>query len=286
MKRFIKNTLARAANTGWLWPVFSFLRKIQRKLGALCTYVERQRRTGVSEDLKSKILREQFQDLTVKNGIFAGLKYPDAEATGSALLPKLLGSYEVEVEPFFHKARTKTYGHIIDIGCAEGYYAVGLARVFPDARVHAYDVDAGARAMCQRMAAANGIGERLSMGAFCEPKTLKEMALDAPALIVSDCEGYEEVLFDREMAVHLTMHDIVIECHDYKAPGMSDRIAASFSETHDVSEVISTPDYLKAHDLELPQMAPYNAEIRTFMVEESRGFPQKWLFLEARPQPN
>jgi hypothetical protein len=54
------------------------------------------------------------------------------QAVGSALIPKLLGCYEAELHGVIACALNTTYDTIIDIGCAEGYYAVGLALHFPD----------------------------------------------------------------------------------------------------------------------------------------------------------
>src|SRR5438876_11547620 len=62
----------------------------------------------------------------VSNGSFRGMAYVP-EAVGSSLLPKLIGSYEQEITPAIEEMVAKRPPRIIDIGAAEGYYAVGLA---------------------------------------------------------------------------------------------------------------------------------------------------------------
>ena len=67
----------------------------------------------------------------VQTGPFTGMHYIE-EARSSALLPKLLGTYEDEspiptLEAFLAAAVPHRDRH----GCAEGYYAVGLARRMP-----------------------------------------------------------------------------------------------------------------------------------------------------------
>ena len=47
------------------------------------------------------------------------------------------------------------YEQILDIGCAEGYYAVGLARMFPNAFVKAYNSSPIARDLCNKMVQTN-----------------------------------------------------------------------------------------------------------------------------------
>lgn len=282
MNLFVKTSLARLANSKTAWPLFKGLRKVERALDALCAYVERQRDANEREDLKTLVLRDRFSDLIVRHGPFSGLVYPDAVATGSALLPKLLGSYEDEIHPFITTAAAMNYDDVIDIGCAEGYYAVGLGRLFPKARVLAYDVDEGAREMCRMMAEANGVADRVELNGWCDAATLASLPEGRRALIVADCEGYEKTLFTAETAASLIRHDILIECHDYKEPDISASIRAAFAATHEIEEAPSTPDYRKAADAAYPELEGYSPVIRRFIVEESRSAPQSWLFLKAK----
>src|SRR5579859_5362525 len=59
----------------------------------------------------------------VRSGPFAGMRYVDA-SIGSAYLPKLLGIYERELHPVIEEACASRPGLIVDLGAAEGYYAV------------------------------------------------------------------------------------------------------------------------------------------------------------------
>lgn len=278
----MKNTLARLANSNVAWPVFKMLRKLERKLAALCDYVERQRGAGATRDLKTSVIHQSFPDLTVKNGPFAGLRYPSAAATGSALLPKLLGSYESEAAPFLRSAAERDFSDIVDVGCAEGYYAVGLALMFPKARIHAYDVDAGARSMCAKMAETNGVRDRLTLGGWCDAAMLASLPPDARAFIVADCEGYEKNLFSKEAAPTLARHDLLIECHDYQDPEITPSIRDAFSATHDIMEAASVPDFRKAVEISFPELDGYDPISREFIVAEARGAPQCWLFLQSK----
>ncbi|WP_428929737.1 hypothetical protein [Marinibacterium sp. SX1] len=281
MKLAAKNMISRMAN-GPAWPLFRMARGMERRLDSLCTYAERQRRAEARSDLKTAILADTFPDLRVTAGPFAGMRYPDAAATGSALLPKLAGSYESELAEFIEIARSRDYGLILDIGCAEGFYAVGLARLFPDARVLAYDVDAGARAMCRRMAEANDVADRVDIQGFCDTARLKELAGAPRALLFADCEGFEAELFTAETAPALAGHDIIIECHDFKDPTITPGIVAAFSASHDVTFARARSELAKAQDPDLPAIRGYNAETRRFIVSEARNPGQFWLFLSSK----
>src|SRR5947207_8629242 len=76
--------------------------------------------------------------LIIQAGPFAGMRYV-APATGRTILPKLLGSYETELHSIVEQVIAADHRVVINIGCAEGYYAVGLALRLPNSRVYAFD---------------------------------------------------------------------------------------------------------------------------------------------------
>jgi len=92
----------------------------------------------------------------VAAGPFTGLRYIKG-AVGSAYIPKLLGIYERELNGCVEKACALNFPLIVDVGAAEGYYAVGLARRNPKARVIAFEMEEKGRAKLAEMAQLNGI---------------------------------------------------------------------------------------------------------------------------------
>jgi hypothetical protein len=71
-------------------------------------------------------------------------------------VPKLLGVYERELHDAVEAAVRAEPELIVNVGADDGYYAVGLARRCPSATVHAFEADAGERALLERLAAATG----------------------------------------------------------------------------------------------------------------------------------
>ena len=69
-----------------------------------------------------------------------------------------------------------------------------------------------------------------------KPKTLsgpisaESIPLGARALIISDCEGYEGVLFNRHVADYLARHDVVIEIHDLVDIELSIKVRGAFAK--------------------------------------------------------
>ena len=100
-------------------------------------------------------------------GPFQGMRFGSRAAEG-CYLPKLLGCYEHELHPIIARLPRRGYRRVVNIGCAEGYYAVGLARLLPTATVLAFDSTAGARKLCAELAALNGVAERIAIESTAE----------------------------------------------------------------------------------------------------------------------
>ena len=66
----------------------------------------------------------------VFSGPFKGMQFID-ESFENAFIPKILGIYERELHPAVEAAIALTPRLVVDIGTAEGYYAVGIARRLP-----------------------------------------------------------------------------------------------------------------------------------------------------------
>lgn len=93
-------------------------------------------------------------------GPFAGMRYVES-AHGSALLPKLVGSYENELAPVWASPAAREAEVFLQIGCAEGYYLCGVPFANPGVvRSIGVDIAAGARKLAQALIAANGLGQR------------------------------------------------------------------------------------------------------------------------------
>jgi hypothetical protein len=149
----------------------------------------------ICECPRLSFIRSQLPNLTVQNGPFAGMRYPKAASIGSALVPKLIGCYEKELHTVIEEICATDYTSIVDVGCAEGYYAIGLGMRLSNASVMAFDTNEEAIALCNEMARLNNVSSRLITGGFCSDLLLSRLPLGDRSLIICDCEGYELTLF-------------------------------------------------------------------------------------------
>lgn len=168
-------------------------------------------------------------------GIFAGMEYLSA-ATEGALFPRLLGSYEAELHPHLRAFAESGIDTVIDVGCAEGYYAVGLARLMPEARVHAHDTDEQALAACRSLAEKNGVADRVEVGGLFKPEDFQRFA-GRRALVMVDTEGAELDILQPDLAPALAGFNIIVETHDVYREGALATLVSRFSPTHDIVRV-------------------------------------------------
>ena len=222
-----------------------------------------------------------FKDLTVQNGPFRGLKYPKILSIGSSIYPKLLGCYEKELWGVMKYISCQEYTDIIDIGCAEGYYAVGLGINIPNAKVHAYDINNDALILCREMARLNNIDDRIITKSLCTEAELGSFNFTGKGLIICDCEGYEKELFTTDNVSNLISCDLVIETHDFLDRSISSYLESIFSKTHDIKIIKSLWDAEKTATYEIKQIENLNINEKHNLLSEGRPTVMKWLFIKS-----
>jgi hypothetical protein len=156
-----------------------------------------------------------------------------ADSHGSRLVPKLIGSYECELRDAIADILDSRPSVVVDVGCAEGYYAVGFARALPDATVYAFDVDPGSQKMCTLLGRLNGIENNLNVRGKCDWKVLEAVLLNR-ALVMCDCEGYELELLRPDKVPGLRKARLLVELHDLFVPGITSELLRRFERTHEI----------------------------------------------------
>ena len=244
-------------------------RKLDAALRVLCKWR--------SHLLQAELVRRH--GVEVLSGPFRGMSYLAASREGCHI-PKLLGCYEAELHPAIEQAAARGYRHVINIGSAEGYYAVGFARRLPAARIGAFDTDPLAQDACRALAAKNGVADRIEVGGSFRQEEFARYSGES-ALVFCDIEGAELQLLDPKAAPALAGMDLIVECHDCFNPAISPALAERFAATHEVELVRQS-----GRDAALPEMfAPLSELDRLIAVWEWRSGPTPWLVLRSRRPP-
>jgi hypothetical protein len=174
----------------------------------------------------------QQQGTVVMQGPLAGLDFIEQSAEGCHIA-KLLGCYEQPLLPYIQQAIDTGYHTILNIGCAEGYYAVGMARYMTNTKVMAYDLNPNAQTTCQALADKNKVSDRITIGALFSTDDFAQYA-NTDTLVLCDIEGAEKDLLDPNKAPALKGMDIIVESHEAMYPGLTQELINRFQETHDI----------------------------------------------------
>jgi hypothetical protein len=157
----------------------------------------------------------QRHGTVVQHGPFKGMIYPLDAALSRHSIPKLMGTYERELHGIIALVSSRSYDLIIDIGSAEGYYAIGLAKLL-QTKVMAYDPARLENSCCREMARLNGVSELVQLNSLFSSSDLDHFA-DKRVFVLCDCEGFESQLFDENTISKTAKWDLLVELHGVAA---------------------------------------------------------------------
>jgi hypothetical protein len=215
----------------------------------------------------------------VRRGPFAGMAYPDwALGTIDRLAPKLLGIYELELHDAVERLIARSPELVMNVGAADGYYAVGLARRLPEARIVACELDEQRLAALAGLAELNGVRDRIELvvGA-CDHDTLDNM-LGASSAVVCDIDGGERDLLRPELAPSLGQAWLLVEVHDHIEPGTHDALRAAFADSHEIADIPGQPRDIGG----FPELDFIPWVTRRLAIDEFRGREMGWLELTPK----
>lgn len=224
--------------------------------------------------------------IRVLTGPFRGTRYFNRVVWGP-ITPKWLGSYEQQLHTVLASTPERHYTRMIDIGAAEGYYAINLARLNPAATVYAFDIDPHARKLQRELAKLNHV-DNLVIDKFCSHATLREL-LKPNTFVMCDIEGAEADLLDPAAVEQFKAADVLVEVHPSRDLSMElvrARLLERFSPTHDITEFAAFD--LEQHDLQSWQRIVdhrLSPDELTEALNEHRSLPQTWLWFTVKPTP-
>lgn len=212
-------------------------------------------------------------NLRVVTGPFEGMRYV-AESAGSVWAPKILGIYEKELHEFVHQIIQSRPQYIIDIGAAEGYYAVGLARALPKCQIVAFEMDPTAREALKNLITLNSVEDRVTVLGNCDSTSLLQALSDHPgATIICDAEGSEAELLNPACIAPLRWCPILVELHKTRKPQIDTVVKSRFASTHVIKSVLQVNRSYK--DLQLNRFTTFWIP-RPYLENTVNEFRQPW----------
>lgn len=213
----------------------------------------------------------------VLRGPFAGMLYPRSlVARGLFPGPYVAGSFECELDPVIEEIIAAEPEVLVNVGSAQGYYAVGLGRAVWEMAVIAYESDPAMRAAARRIALLNEVEPRIDARGLC---TVGELAGLEPRLegrsicVLMDCEGAEAELVDIDAVPWLARASLLIELHGGTRALLERRLAGS----HELRIVRGEPRWASRFP-ELWWVNGLRQIDRELVIAEYRQGIQEWLW--------
>lgn len=226
-------------------------------------------------DDSERILNEyNIKTDIVLDGIFKGLKY-DVPSICSSRAPKILGAYETELNDALLNLLNQNPKRLINIGSAEGYYAVGLAVKNPNLEIVAVDPSIQSRKYLKILAQQNGVEHRLSILKFMPFSRLNQLIVPHKTLLLVDCEGSEIGYLNLNRVPKLREASIIVETHDFVFPTITAELIKRFSTTHEI-QVIKQES---RNQMDYPIIKELPKNTAEYLLNEKRPSNISWLVM-------
>jgi hypothetical protein len=199
--------------------------------------------------------------------------------------PKLLGFYEQEVCELLARL-SRERDTLIDLGGADGYFAVGCLHANLYNECHCYEIVAESRANLAAVAEANSVRDRLQIYEAATsqfPAELTARGVDlSRSVVLIDIEGHEFTVLTEACLSDLSQSHVIVETHPFLAGGGQanyDELVARAGKIFNVhafqtgARDPSTRPILREH---------WTDTERWILCSESRATLMTWLYLEPK----
>ncbi len=219
-------------------------------------------------------LKDEYGD-RIPHGIFKGMRFdPNDKAFLTAMR---FGTYEPQMMHLLRKCLSRPYNNVTNVGCAEGYYAVGCSMLFQKPEILALDYVSSLLDQTMRLAKLNGVENRITTGG--------KFDFESPAsdqvrnsLMIIDIEGGESELLKNPDAYQDT--DMIIEIHEGFYPEICSSLEKTFGNSHEV-EILNLADINHPGD-PLPDMSAFCALETAMLLFCNRGVENKWGLFKSK----
>jgi len=212
----------------------------------------------------------------VITGVFAGTKLLSQSVFGSEI-PKLLGTYELELQETLKKFLGYQPKTICNIGGAEGYYAIGCARHKDVREVLTYEALVNGQNIIADNSMLNEVDHKVTVLGMCDEAELwcllNEKHID---LLLIDIEGAELDILSARNVGKLSKTLLLIESHDFYRPNCMFKLESKFKHSHTIKFIKSRNRTLA--DFPLALSLPDQQKLR--LMNERRPGIMTWLACE------
>lgn len=269
MKKLIKQLV-----DPWLFQAMRF-----KTFSTIATYLAYQDKRARLRSVEARLAAEGSYLDTVVRGPFKGLVYPKGRYHGR--FQKIIGSYEAETHQFLEAIiKHGNYSSTVNLGAADGYYAVAFAKFLPNTPTHAFERGEHYHSVIAHFAELNGVSQQVIMHGNGDIRTLAELSVGETPLLICDVDGAEFELMDPVRIPWLTRASILVELHEFAVPKIEATLRQRFQGTHTIQKALCCGPRYELY----PELAELAFPDINALLDEDRPNLQSWLFLEPTVQ--
>ncbi len=237
------------------------------------------------ERKKIKVLNHliQIHDYKVAHGIFKGMKLnKNLFWSKHDLITHILGVYEQHILDQLIKFSNQDNEIFIDIGAADGYFAVGSAFSKLFKKVYAFEIQKNGRESLKFNAEANLCDKNIIINSEANFNSLKNLIdKHSRAVVLIDIEGDEFKLLDFKTLNLLSNCKIIIELHpEQVVDGLNkQKELINFSKKLFDISLIKRETY---NPNVFEELDHFTDEERLIAFAEGRDNNMRWLILEPK----
>lgn len=194
----------------------------------------------------------------------------------------LLGLYEQEVLTVLERS-SRGRRVLIDVGAADGYYAIGALKSELFDRAICFEIDPYGRHVIELQAEANGVGGRILIlgeagcGFLTQARTAQAFD-NSEAVMLMDIEGGEFELLTEHMIEEMRGLILIVEIHDFDSRS-SDDVADLITrlQPHFSVDVITQSE---RNPNTFDELSEWSDDDRWLLCSESRRKRMTWIVCE------
>lgn len=232
----------------------------------------------------SERLCEQF-DYRIAYGPLAGLQLdPQSWWSAADRGAMIIGCYEAQVLRELQRICEGSRS-LIDVGAADGYYAVGAVKAGLVPRAFCFEMSAEGRAVIAANAEMNGVADRIAITGTADSSFLDSIprefwSQDERSIFLFDIEGAEFDLLTADTLQRLRNSFLIVELHEAKgtSPSKADVLMNRAERFFQVDVITAGPRDPNA----ITELSDWSDDDRWLLMSESRPFVMRWLLLTPK----
>jgi predicted O-methyltransferase YrrM len=255
---------------------------IKTIVGFVCVGLLKLLSQQTTEQSKMRLLKHlrHLYGEKVEYGLFKGMKLGfKVWWSKYDLITKFLGVYEEHILDQLNRFYSTSNVPFVDIGAADGYFAVGVARLNWAEKVFAFEISPTARSTLKENAERNNCINKIDIRGEATLDEIANIITVHPCVFVLvDIEGAEYELFNDKLLDLLKHCTIIIELHPRK---IEDGWSKQAKLIEDAAKLFKTEILIREtyNPNTFKELSEFSDDDRLIAFSEGRKANGQWLFL-------